>query len=639
MTSRELRKRFLDFFRARGHAIVPSSSLVPRDDPSVLLTTAGMQQFKPYLTGNADPISRFGSKNVCSIQKSFRTTDIDEVGDASHLTFFEMLGNFSFGGYFKEGAIPLSFEFITSPDGMGLDPHRLFVTAFKGDDEVPRDDEAIRLWQEQFRRVGIDAQIGERIFLYGREKNWWEAGVGPAGPDAEMFYDFGTPHDPMYGSSCHPNCDCGRFVEIGNDVFVQYNKTGAGAYEALTQKSVDNGRGFERLVMVLQQKKTIFDTDLFQPLIACLRNVTAAFPAANSFTRLYMPGAGLDADMEKALHDARRERAIRIVADHVRAAAFLIADGVRPSNKEAGYILRRLIRRAVVNVSVLLKIDARTDTEQKLAAIVIDQYGADYPELKTEARAIQEELAKEKAQFLKTIDAGLKEFETIVKGSRETVSGVDAFTLFATHGFPLEMTQDLAEDRGFSVDRDGFTQELEKHRTVSRAGVEKKFGGHGITVGDLTAADEAELKIKTRLHTATHLLHQALRDVLGTHVEQRGSDITAERLRFDFSHPQKLTPEEVKRVEDLVNEKIREDLPVTKTEMALEEALKSGAHAFFRAKYPNRVNVYAIGNYSKELCGGPHVDRTGGIGIFKIGKEEAVSAGVRRIRATILTTH
>ncbi|MBI4385444.1 alanine--tRNA ligase, partial [Candidatus Parcubacteria bacterium] len=547
MNASDLRTRFLEFFRSHGHAIVPSSSLLPQDDPSVLLTTAGMQQFKPYLTGRADPLQHFGSKNVCSIQKSFRTTDIDEVGDTSHLTFFEMVGNFSFGGYFKEGAIPLSFEFITSSDGMGLDPHRLFVTAFKGDREVARDEEAIRLWQEQFRSVGIDAQIGERIFLYGREKNWWEAGVGPAGPDAEMFYDFGIPHDPAYGPTCHPNCDCGRFIEIGNDVFVQYNKTIEGTHEPLAQKAIDNGRGFERLVMVLQGKKTIFDTDLFQPLIACLRNVAAVLPAANSFTRLYMPGAGLGADMEKALHDARRERAIRIVADHLRAAAFLIADGVRPSNKEAGYILRRLIRRAVVNVSVLLNIGGETDTEQKLAAIVIDQYGPDYPELKAEARIVQEELAKEKDQFLKTLDAGLKEFEKIIKSSQETVSGVDAFALFATHGFPLEMTEDLAEDRGLAVDRDGFTQELEKHRAISRAGVEKKFGGHGMTVGDLTAADETELKIKTRLHTATHLLHEALRDVLGPHVEVRGSDISAVRLGFDFSHAQNMTPDEVKR--------------------------------------------------------------------------------------------
>ncbi|MBI2624701.1 alanine--tRNA ligase, partial [Candidatus Parcubacteria bacterium] len=415
----------------------------------------------------------------------------------------------------------------------------------------------------------------------------------------------------------------------------QYNKTVEGTYEPLIQKAVDNGRGFERLVMVLQGKKTIFDTDLFQPLIARLRNVTAALPAASSFARPYMPGAGLDTDMEKALHDARRERAIRIVADHLRAAAFLIADGVRPSNKEAGYILRRLIRRAVVNVSVLLRIDGKTDTEQKLAAIVIDQYGSDYPELKAEARIVQEELANEKAQFLKTLAAGLKEFEKIIKNSQETVSGVDAFALFATHGFPLEMTEDLAEDRGLAVDRDGFTQELEKHRDISRAGVEKKFGGHGMAVGDLTVTDEAELKIKTRLHTATHLLHQALRDVLGLHVEQRGSDITAERLRFDFSHPQKMSPEEISQVEELVNEKIRGDLPVTKTEMALEEALKSGALAFFKAKYPERVTVYSIGDYSKEICGGPHIDRTREIGVFKIVKEEAVSAGVRRIRATV----
>lgn len=636
MTSSELRKRFLEFFRSRGHAIAPSSSLPPGDDPSVLLTTAGMQQFKPYLTGRVDPVQRFGSKNVCSIQKSFRTTDIDEVGDASHLTFFEMLGNFSFGGYFKEGAIPLSFEFITSPDGMGLDPHTLFVTAFKGDSEVPRDEEAIRLWQEQFRNVGIEAKINERIFLYGREKNWWEAGVGPAGPDAEMFYDFGTPHDPAYGPICHPNCDCGRFVEIGNDVFVQYNKTVEGTYEPLTQKAIDNGRGFERLVMVLQGKKTIFDTDLFQPLLSSLKTLIQTSAAgSNSFERLYAPGAALTADLDRAMVAAKQERSMRIVADHMRASTFLIADGVRPSNKEAGYILRRLIRRAVVNLSVLLGVDPKNDVGQKLIRLVIDQYGPDYPELRAEAETIQRELIGEKEQFLQTLETGLREFKKIAGSGRDVITGEDAFRLFATHGFPVEMTQDLAEDRGLEVDREGFAHELEKHRDISRAGAEKKFGGHGMTVGDLAAANDAELQIKTRLHTATHLLHQALRDVLGPHVEQRGSDITVERLRFDFSHSQKLTVEEIKRVEELVNEKIREDLPVVKTEMALEEALKSGVHAFFKTKYPDRVSVYFIGEYSKELCGGPHVDRTGEIGILKIVKEEAISAGVRRVRAVV----
>lgn len=600
MDSMEIRKKFLDFFEQRGHKIVPSSSLIP-DDPSVLLTTAGMQQFKSYLTAKADPMQIFGSRNVCSIQKSFRTTDIDEVGDDSHLTFFEMLGNFSFGGYFKERAIPLSFEFITSSDGLGLDSQKLYITVFRGDEEVPRDNEVIVLWQEQFNKVGIDARLGERIFLYGREKNWWEAGLGPAGPDAEMFYDFGTLHSSKFGPVCHPNCDCGRFVEIGNDVFVQYNKIPEGKYEPLEQKSVDNGRGFERLVMVVQGKKNIFETDLFIPLLVLLPSGV-------------------------------QERHKRIIVDHLRAASFLLADGMRPSNKEAGYILRRLLRRAFV-YEKLYSLDVSVFEE--IIRRVIENYGRFYPELKREQENIFAEFSKEKEKFSKTLERGIKQLQSF----QESLTIKEAFGLYETFGLPYEIIKELAGERASQFTREDFDLEFKKHQEISRVGQKKKFGGHGMVVGDLTAANSEELKIKTRLHTATHLLNSALHKVLGDQVSQRGSDITIERTRFDFVFPRKLTEEELKKVEELVKEAIVKDFPVTVKEMPLVEAKSSGALFFYKGQYPNMVSVYTIGSekevFSKELCGGPHVKSTGEIGRFKIIKEESSSDGVRRIRAVI----
>ena len=624
MESQELRKKFLDFFAARGHAVVLSSSLIP-DDKSVLLTTAGMQQFKPYLTGKANPVKDFGGKNVFSIQKCFRTDDIDEVGDLSHLTFFEMVGNFSFGGYFKETAIPLSFEFLTSPEGMGIQPHKIFVTAFEGDTQVPRDDEAIALWQEQFKKVGMDAKIGERIFLYGRKKNWWEAGPGPAGPDAEMFYDFGTPHDSKFGPACHPNCDCGRFVEIGNDVFVQYNKTEQGAYEPLAQKSVDNGRGFERLVMVAQGKKNVFETDLFTPIITMLP--------------LLMP-----------------EQSKRIIADHIRGIIFLIADGARPGNKDREYILRRLMRRAIAHLEDKDYFEPPEGHAHKVKHNLVDiakqmivLYGAQrpYEYLIQQHDTILEIVRREEERFSRIFFTGqdrlIKKIYQLQEQNVYTIPAKDIFYAVTTDGFALEWIRDVAKEYSINLDIAGFEEMMEKHREISRAGATAKFGGHGLYMktGEVTIRDESEVEKVTRLHTATHLLHAALRAVLGSEVRQDGSDITVERTRFDFTFPRKVTSEELAKVEAWVNEAVRRDLEVVWEEMAYEEGIKKGALGFFREKYPPRVKIYTMTDsttgeiLSCEFCGGPHVTHTTEVGTFKIIKEEASSAGIRRIRGIV----
>lgn len=599
MKSAEIRKKFRNFFESRGHAVVQSSSLLP-DDPSVLLTTAGMQQFKSYFIGKADPVKDFGSKTVFSIQKCFRTSDIEEVGDETHLTMFEMLGNFSFGDYFKERAIALSFEFITSEDGLGLDPNLLYVTAFRGDDEVPRDEEAIKFWQERFKSVGIDAKIGERIFLYGREKNWWEAGTGPAGPDAEMFFDRGLPHDLKFGPTCHPNCDCGRFVEIGNDVFMQYNKSLDGKYTPLPQGALDNGRGFERLVMVMQRKRNIFETDLFEPLIS-------------------------------RINDARQglePRVLRVLADHLRSSIFLIADGVRPSNKEAGYILRRLLRRILVYG---IKYDIHAELFALATGVIKDTFGEAYPEV-TKSKEIFDVLMDEKTKFEKALALGVKEIEKY-----EVILAKDAFYIYESFGIPFELLQELVPAKVKDLKKDDLEAEMKKHQEISRAGSEKKFGGHGLILntGELKAANQEELEKVTRLHTATHLVQAALRKVLGEDVHQMGSDITAERARFDFSFSRKLTDEEVRSVEDLVNGAIQRDLPVNIEELPIEEAKKTGALFFFKEKYPETVKVYSMGDFSKEFCGGPHVTNTLKVGKFKIAKQEAVGAGVRRIRISL----
>lgn len=564
MDAQDLRKKFLDFFAARGHKIVPSSSLIP-DDPSVLLTTAGMQQFKKYYTGEADPIRDFGSHNVVSIQKSFRTSDIDEVGDQTHLTFFEMLGNFSFGGYFKEQAIRYAYEFFMEV-GLRID----FVTVFTGNVDVPPDEESEKIW----KKMGV-AKVEQR----GKEDNFWgPTGMeGPCGPTTEIYVG-GT--------------------EIWNIVFNEYYCNADKTLTPLAQKGVDTGMGLERLAMVSQGKKNIFETDLFQSLTLVL-NPTLPEPQK------------------------------RIVSDHSRAAAFLIADGVRPSNKDRGYILRRLLRRAIVFHPDL----------RKLLDMVIIEYGAFYPELEREKENIFSVVADEHEKFGGTLRKGLKEFDRM-----NIVDATSAFHLYESYGLPYEVIKDYDGGRkALELTREAFDAEFKKHQEVSRAGAEAKFGGHGLYLktGEVTIRDESEVERVTRLHTATHLLHAGLRAVLGTEARQDGSDITVERTRFDFRFPRKVTPEELQKVEEWVNQAIRRDLSVKCEEMLYEEAIKNGALGFFHEKYPPRVKVYSVFDpktgeiVSRELCGGPHVSHTSEIGQFKIIKEESSSAGVRRIRAVI----
>lgn len=585
MTSTEIRQKFLDFFAARGHAVVPSSSLIP-DDPSVLLTTAGMQQFKPYYS-ELDPettahplIGRPIGRNAASCQKSFRTSDIDEVGDESHLTFFEMLGNFSFGGYFKKEAISWAHEFITKE--MGLDIS--YVTVFQGAPGigVPKDEESRAIWNS----LGV-ADVREE----GMEDVFWgpTGSAGPCGPTTEIYVKNGA----------------GQDIEVWNIVFNEFLcggsreelLAGKAKLEPLATKGIDTGMGMERLVMVKQGAASLFETDLFAPLIALL------------------PGS----------LDLRQKR---VVADHARATAFLISDGVRPSNKGAGYVLRRLMRRAIVIAGA---------ENENLLCEVVRMFGPVYPNLNAEEVAAV--WREENEKFLKTLKLGLKELVRL-----ESVEAPAAFKLYESYGLPYEVIKEYEGGaRAAKLTREAFEEEFKKHQEISRAGQEKKFGGHGLILdtGELKAGNEEELRQVTRLHTATHLLQKALRDVLGPEVGQRGSDITVERTRFDFSFPRKLTPEEIKRTEDLVNEKIKEDLPVGFVEMPKAEAEKSGALFFFKEKYPDPVKVYFVGKdiasaWSKEFCGGPHVTHTGEIGQFKISKEETVGAGIRRIRGVVV---
>ncbi|KKU39237.1 MAG: Alanine-tRNA ligase [Candidatus Azambacteria bacterium GW2011_GWB2_46_37] len=565
MTSQQIRQKFLEFFEKRGHAIVPSSSLLP-DDKSVLLTTAGMQQFKPHFIGQADPVHDFGSRNTASIQKCFRTSDIDEVGDESHLTFFEMLGNFSFGGYFKKEAIEYAREFIVKELGLKID----YVSVFEGDSEVPADIESERIWKS----LGVH---DVRIYING--------------------------------------------VEVWNLVFNEYYCLPDKSLKKLERPGVDTGMGLERLAAAAQGMPTIFETDLFAPIMDALKVLS--------------PGKDLD---------KRETRHARIIADHIKGAIFLISDGVVPSNVEAGYVLRRVLRKSIRYAKLL---ELPGDWFTVIFTEVAEIYGAAYPKLENYRSEILTAIKNEEEKFAKALEKGTKEFEKLAEKAKAAprdpehleISGVDAFALFETYGFPLELTGEMAAEKGIAVDEESFRREFKKHQEISRAGTEKKFGGHGLSVeaGELRAATPEELLKVTRLHTATHLLHQALREILGSHVKQMGSDITPERLRFDFIHPQKMTDEEKKRVEDLVNEKIKEDLPVLMEEMNFEEAIKQGALAFFKEKYPERVKVYSAGSFSKEVCGGPHVSRTGEIGKFRIAKEESSSAGVRRIKAMVET--
>jgi alanyl-tRNA synthetase len=594
MTGSELRRKYLDFFKARGHAEISGRSLIPENDPTVLFTTAGMHPLVPYILGEPHPAGR----RLVDVQKCIRTDDIDEVGDASHLTCFEMLGNWSLGDYFKDAAIRFSYEFLTSKEWLGFSPDRLSVTVFQGDADVPADDEAARVWLA----LGIPR---ERIYYLPRKDNWWgPAGqTGPCGPDTEMFIDTGK---TACGPSCRPGCNCGKYFEIWNDVFMQYNKTAEGKYPPLAQKTVDTGMGVERTIAMLQGRATVFETELFRPIIDRLVALCG---------KRY--GASPETDLS-----------FRIINDHVRAATFILGDdrGVTPSNLGQGYILRRLIRRSIRHGR---KLGLEGAFLGELARVVIAINSGFYAEFAQREAMIVEEFAKEEGRFSETLKKGEHEFEKLLpnlqKNPQKVIPGRVAFRLYDTYGFPIELTEELAREHGMSVDRPGFDEAFAKHQELSKAGAEKVFKG-GL-------ADNSEMT--TRLHTATHLLHTALRKVLGDHVAQKGSNITVERLRFDFVHPSPMTEEQVRKVEAIVNEQIRRDLPVTMETMTIEEARAAGAIALFGEKYGEKVKVYTVGDFSKEVCGGPHVEHTGVLGKFTIQKEQSSSAGVRRIRAVL----
>ena len=594
MTADELRQMYLAFFESKGHAAISGSSLIPQNDPTVLFTTAGMHPLVPYLLGEPHP----AGTRLCNCQKCIRTGDIDDVGDATHLTFFEMLGNWSLGDYFKEDAIGWSYEFLTSPGYLGFKPDQLYVTVFEGNEDVPVDEESIAIWQ----KLGIGR---DRIFTLPMSDNWWgPAGkTGPCGPDTEMFVDTGK---AACGPGCRPGCACGKFFEIWNDVFMQYNKQEDGRYVPLEQHNVDTGMGVERTVAMLQGKETVFETELFRPMIDLIAEQSG-----------------------RAMSDGPEVlQAFRVIADHVRSAVFILGDeqGILPGNLGQGYVLRRLIRRAV---RFARQLGLEPGFAEPLARAVIDGYESAYPELGRKRDAIVRELAGEEQKFEKTLNRGMAELDKVLermaRHNQAVLSGRLAFRLYDTCGFPLEITEEICRERGVDVDRKGFDKAFARHREVSKQSAEKAFKG------GLADASEAT----TRLHTATHLLHQALRAVLGEHVQQKGSNITAARLRFDFSHPAKMTPEEKAEVERIVNDAIQRDLGVSMVTMTIEEARESGAIALFTGKYGEQVNVYSIGDFSKEVCGGPHVEKTGDLGRFRIKKEESSSAGVRRIRAVL----
>ena len=584
MRAIDIRNTYLNYFKEHGHKVIPSSPLIPENDPSVLFTTAGMQPLVPYLLGEKHP----EGKRITDYQKCLRTVDIDEVGDNRHLTFFEMLGNWSLGDYFKEESIHMSFDFLTNY--LHIPVEKLSVTCFAGDEDAARDEVTADCWKKE----GIPE---DRIYFFGKKENWWIAGEeGPCGPDTEMFYDTGK---PKCSPECSPACDCGKYVEIWNNVFMEYYKHADGTYTKLKQKNVDTGLGLERMTMLLQGKETPYDTELFLPVMEELQK----------------------------LAKVENIQSRRLGAEHLRSSMMLIADGGRPSNIDRGYVLRKLIRRMTRHLNKL-QIDLSNMTE--LMNLSINTLKEMYPELEEHKETIMQVIEEEQNKFMRTLSHGEREFEKVItnlenKGS-SIIDGAILFKLYETYGFPPEVTSDLAKEKGFTVDMAGFDKLFAEHQQKSRQGSEQKFKG-GL-------AEQNE--ITTAYHTATHLLHKALKVVLGDHVRQNGSNITTERLRFDFNHPQKMTKEEIQQVEDLVNEKIKEDLPVTCEEMTLEEAKASGATGLFENKYGDRVKVYTIGDFSKEICGGPHVTHTGELGTFKIKKEESSSSGVRRIKAILI---
>jgi alanyl-tRNA synthetase len=596
MRSADLRKKYIEFFKAREHVEIPSAPLVPENDSTTLFTSSGMQPLIPYLLGQKHPLG----KRLVDSQRSFRAADIDEVGDNRHTTFFEMLGNWSLGDYFKKEQLPWIWEFLTKE--LKLPEDKLFVSVFEGVNNVPRDEESVRIW----KHLGVPK---DHIFSYGVKNNWWSrsgepenmpAGE-PGGPDSEVFYDFGTAHDPKFGKKCHPNCECGRFMEIVNSVFMQYQKQADGSLKELPEKNVDFGGGLERLVAVTENSPDVFMTDLFFSVLHILEEVSGKSYGA----------------------DEAATRAMRIIADHIKGAVMMMADGVMPSNKMQGYILRRLIRRSLLH-SRKLGLTQDLTYIGKLVEPVAEIYESAYPVVAQKSAEIKLLLQEEAFRFGKTLERGLSEIEKV-----KTLDGKIAFTLYETYGFPWEMTAEIAHEKGQRVDRRQFGEEFKKHQDLSRTAAKGMFKG-GL-------ADTSEQT--TRLHTAHHLLLAALQKVVDPAIRQRGSNITVERLRMDFNFARKVTPEELGKVEKLVNEKITVDLPVTRVEMPRVEAEKVGAQMEFGHKYPDRVSVYFVGpkdNYfSAEFCGGPHVTHTGELGFFKILKEESAGSGIRRIYARV----
>ncbi len=591
-SAKELRALFLKFFEEKGHAVIPSASVIPENDPTVLFTTAGMHPLVPYLMGARHPMGT----RLTDVQKCIRTGDIDEVGDASHCTFFEMLGNWSLGDYFKREAISWSWEFLTSPDWLGLDKDRLAFSVFAGDENAPRDEEAANLWRE----MGVK---DDHIFYLPKKNNWWgPAGMtGPCGPDTEMFII--TDKEPC-GPDCSPACDCGRYLEIWNDVFMQYDKQADGSFLPLKQKNVDTGMGLERTIGVLTGAKSVYETDLFSDILAKIAELTG----------------------KKYGEDEETTRSFRIIADHLRTATIILGDvkGVTPSNVDQGYVLRRLIRRAVRHG---MKIGLPENATADIAEVIVNQYKDVYPEIKEREAHVLEQLRLEEGRFQRTLKQGMREFEKLVSrlGENSQIDGASAFKLYDTYGFPVEITMEMAKERGLTVDEAGFEERFKQHQATSHAGAEQRFKG-GLADHSVETA---------RLHTATHLLHAALRKVLGDEVTQKGSNITAERLRFDFSFSRKMTKEEIAQVEQLVNEAIQAGAEITCEEMTVDEAKAQGAIGLFESKYGERVKVYTMGPFSKEICGGPHAGNTAELKSFKIKKEESSSAGVRRIKAVI----
>lgn len=604
ITRRELIDKWFKFYTSKAHTIIPSASIIPENDPSVLFTTAGMHPLVPYLLGQHHP----KGKRLCDLQKCIRTGDIDDVGDDSHCTFFEMLGNWSLGDYFKEDMIAWSYEFLTSPQYLGLDKDRLAVTVFAGNDIAPRDDVSAKLWQEQ----GIKKEN-----IYYLKDNWWilGSGIGPCGPDTEMFIDTGK---PKCSPGCNPSCDCGKFLEIWNDVFMEYKVNPDKSVEKLAHPNVDTGLGLERTLCKLNGYKSVYETELFAPTIKYLEEIS-----------------------KKSYQDEVYTPSFRIIADHLRASTFIIGDerGISPSNLGQGYVLRRLIRRAIRHIR---KLGIGSGHLGEIAKIYIDYFKADYPELETNSNKIIDELGKEEEKFLKTIELGNREFEKVVQGierknqflakdpnyvPEKTISGKSAFRLYDTFGFPIELTREMANERGYNVDMDGFDEAFRQHQELART------TNAGVFKGGL--ADDSVWT--TRLHTACHLLLAGLRKMFGTTIEQKGSNITSERLRFDFNFDRKLTDEEVAKLEDFVNSSIKRAIPVERKEMTFSEAKKKGAYGVLKAQDSDVISVYQIGDVDFQICGGPHAKNTSELVDFKITKQEAVSAGVRRIKAVINT--